>query len=204
MDRHPVGEPLMARISQERFAIRARDPQTGHVQAGLPYAQRQTVGQVFAFLLQVDPKELTCYTVVDQTGRGVDAESWMEEHPADHVAHVWTSAHANVRGAVETLWPQLHLALTNLEVNHLPPVLAVDPLLDADEQYWTSRNGTRKHLLKWEAGVRGESGGKPSEPVSFCGRDLILKLTADQWDEWGLVCTICVKNKKIHLAGGPK
>lgn len=192
----------MTKISRERFSITGRDAETGQIKNEDTYRHHQTIGEVFDFLLfrlrEQSATELTSYAVVDAHGRGLGAESWMEQHSADHVAHVYSSAHENVKGALETLWPELHLALTNLEVNYLPPVPVPDPLFDPEKEYWWSLNGNRKHRYKLPAGLRGDY------PISFCGREIRGVISAEELGAWGLVCTICVKNEKIHKAGGPR
>lgn len=106
-------------MPEKRFSIMDRVPETGQFKEPVViHVHDQAVGPCFAFLLRIDPGKLAFYAVVDKHGRSQDAESWMEARPADHVVHVFASAHANVRGALETLWPELHLALTSLEANH--------------------------------------------------------------------------------------
>lgn len=111
--------------TSERWNIVQADPATGKVSSTFraSLTARQVVDSL-RLATKFDPVELAKYAVgdADTLRRFTSAERWLEDHPVAHVVSAWTvGAPAAQRTRQEKLrewWPDLALALDNLEANH--------------------------------------------------------------------------------------
>lgn len=112
-------------MSSDRWNIVSCDPETGRI--GLaPLASTLTSRQVIEYLRHgtgFKPEELAKFAVGEALTlkRFTSAERWMEDHAVDYVLSAWMAGGRAARESrqekLREWWPDLALALDNLEAN---------------------------------------------------------------------------------------
>jgi hypothetical protein len=111
-------------MPSSKWMVVSCDPETGRVGSAL--GQAGTAQQVITWLrmeTSFDPEKLAKYAVgsADALKQFQSAERWMEDHPAEHVVAAWTAgglaARTTRQERLREWWPDLALALDNLEAN---------------------------------------------------------------------------------------
>lgn len=105
----------------KRYSILQSDPVTGVLIKQAVHGTELPAGSVIDVLRNVtgfNVYQMDKFSVIDETGRVIGAERWMEAHAADFVRLEWQRGTSGQREAVRQLWPDLGLALDNHEVNN--------------------------------------------------------------------------------------
>lgn len=112
-------------MASERWTIVSCDPATGRV-GSATLASALTTRQVIDYLRTgtgFNPVELAKYAVGEALTlkRFTSAERWMEDHAVAYVITAWSAGGPAARNArqekLREWWPDLALALDNLETN---------------------------------------------------------------------------------------